>query len=235
MQSALKILVLLTSHRHVEELDLLDRAVRLCCPRLASADVLLHSTATTPTTVRQLLSFTELSWLNKTFVNSPRNEGGHAWGPVNAVAAMWPLARQYDVVIHQHPDVFWTNETFLDEALASRADYGIVATTAFNYGPPHLAFDVFAVFPRALRTNIFHFAVQPDFNTFPPEEYLHATAQEHDVRVRVVPRFDTGSWSPRRIDMLGLWHEHELHKVAAYLAAQPAPPDGDTGDDDVID
>ena len=140
----------------------------------------------------QLRAFSELEWANKTFVSEPRNAGGHAWGAVDALAAMWPLAARYDVVVHQHPDVFWTNETFLDEALAALAapaGAALAATTAFNFGPPHYAFDVFAFAPAAMKENIFaDAAARLGATAFPPEQFLHGAAALRHRPVGAAPR-----------------------------------------------
>ena len=56
----IRILLLLTTHRHVAELGLLGRAVRRCCPRLAAADALLHTSAHAAVASEQLRAFSEL-------------------------------------------------------------------------------------------------------------------------------------------------------------------------------
>jgi hypothetical protein len=126
--------------------------------------------------------------------------------------------RGYDYVIHLHPDVFITDETYLIKLLEDNLTnkYAFFVTRFFpnNYA---FAFDFFFFKPALLKENIF----KEQMYSYPddiPEHYLHDMIRLYNVPFKYVKRFNNDDFFPRRIDdNLKLWHEHNMTLVEKYI------------------
>jgi len=133
----------------------------------------------------------------------------------------------YDYVIHLHPDVFMTNEAPIVRLLEDNAenDYVFLVNRSLPDDQRAFSFDFFVFKPRLLTENIFIDEL-PTYQDI-PEHFLFDMLTKKGVKHLVGQRFDSGDWSPRRIDdHLALYHEHDLELVERLLEAPVSPPDG---------
>ena len=127
------------------------------------------------------------------------------------------LDNDYDYVIHLHPDVFITDDSYLKDILENNIENDIVFFTTKSLPDENFfSFDFFIFKPKLLTKNIF---IKKLYTfTCLPEQYLHDMIIENDVKYTFIKRFDNDNWNPRRIDdHLKLYHEHDLNKVVKML------------------
>jgi len=73
--------------------------------------------------------------------------------------------------------------------------------------------------PKLLQTNIFKTL---DFYTYAgiPEHFLYDIVTNNRVPYKMIARFNTNYYEPRRIDEhLGVWHVHNLQSLNSYVEA----------------
>jgi hypothetical protein len=145
--------------------------------------------------------------------------GGYRIGGAEAVSKGIEMGifKDYDYVIHLHPDVFITDDRYLMEVLQENLENDTVFF--INKSAPYynfFSFDFFIFKPKLLTTNIFI----DELYTFTdiPEHYLYDMIMKHNIKYTIIKRFDNDNWSPRRIDEnLNLYHEHDLNKIVSLL------------------
>jgi len=219
----MKIAVLFTSHRQFPELDFhpafFDRTTRL----KKEADILFHcnNAVIDEAALRQKLE--KIPARSVTLRYAPQeNTGGYPYGQFEAISDMWRFAslQQWDWVIHLHPDLFIADERPLLAALeAAEADgKQLLVSKVFGHRAPSFATDCFAFKPLP--------HIQPIFDAYRPflktpivvalETIFFIEVHRSGVPYVIAPRHRHGHYH-RDIDGLGVWHEHDLRRVAAYL------------------
>ena len=145
--------------------------------------------------------------------------GGYRIGGVEAVSngIEMGIFKEYDYIIHIHPDVFITNDTNLLNVLSENIHNDIVFfITKSNHDNKFFSFDFFIFKPKLLTTNIFKDELYSF--TYSPEVYLHDMILKHNIKYTFIKRFDNDNWYPRRIDdNLQLYHEHDMTEVVKIL------------------
>jgi hypothetical protein len=146
--------------------------------------------------------------------------GGYRTGGVEAVSRGIEMGifKDYDYVIHLHPDVFITDDTYLMDILSKNISNNIVffITRSVPNDKTFFSFDFFIFKPKLLKKNIFI----DELYTFTksPEQYLHDMIKKYNIKHTFIKRFDNDNWYPRRIDdNLKLYHEHDMNKVRNVL------------------
>ena len=162
--------------------------------------------------------YQQFSQTNKQLFITTKN-GGYRTGGVEAVSEGLEMGifKEYDYVIHLHPDVFITDDEYLLTVLQENLENDTVFfITKSNQDPIFFSFDFFIFKPKLLIKNIF----LENLYTFneSPEHYLHNMIVQNNIKYNFIKRFNNDNWWPRRIDEnLKLWHEHELNKVVNDL------------------
>jgi len=131
------------------------------------------------------------------------------------------IFKDYDYVIHLHPDVFITDDSYLMDVLLENLNNNIVffTTKCLPYYERHFAFDFFIFKPKLLLTNIFKEELY-SFDTF-PEYYFYDMIEKYNIKHIVIKRYDNNFWEPRRIDdNLKLYHEHDLENIVNLLKSR---------------
>jgi hypothetical protein len=145
--------------------------------------------------------------------------GGYRIGGVEAVSngIEMGIFKEYDYIIHIHPDVFITNDTNLLNVLSENIHNDIVFfITKSNHDNKFFSFDFFIFKPKLLTTNIFKDELYSF--TYSPEVFLHDMILKHNIKYTFIKRFDNDNWYPRRIDdNLQLYHEHDMTEVVKIL------------------
>ena len=127
------------------------------------------------------------------------------------------IFKEYDYVIHLHPDVFITDDLYLTEVLLENIDNDIVFfITKSLQNNRFFSFDFFIFKPKLLTKNIF---IENLYSfTDCPEYYLHDMIIKNNIKYKFIKRFNNDTWYPRRIDdNLKLYHEHDLNAVKSLL------------------
>lgn len=214
----MKLLLLFTSYRQLEEFDY--QAIFLKkCTLLKNSDVLLH--CNNPDISREILE----KKLNKLPVPSTKitygnNVGGYLRGQFQAITEVFDMEilQDYDFVIHLHPDIFITDERPIINLLSSDNEQSVLfVSRIFGNAHPSFATDFFIFRPLNYLREIFS-----DWSLFeqkfelPLECIFFESIKKHGVDYLEVERFKTGRYF-RDIDQLGLWHEHRLEKIESYM------------------
>ena len=212
------ILLVLTGHRQLEEYKLFSNILKQKCPRLCKeSDLVIHCNYAEISNQIQDY-FKDFPQQNKKLFITTKNVGYRSGG-FEAVSDLYDMNffKEYDYVIHLHPDVFITNEDMIWNHIEANATNNIevLATKCLPHFGNHYAFDFFILKPKLLKTNIFScWNTMTDF----PERVFYEQCVKYEINVTEIPRYFNNDWSPRRIDeFLGLWHEHDLEKVRNYI------------------
>jgi hypothetical protein len=157
--------------------------------------------------------------MNKKLLITTLN-AGYRVGGVEAVSngIEMGIFKDYDYVIHLHPDVFITDDLYLMDVLLENINNDIVFL--INKSLPDdvrfFSFDFFIFKPKLLKKNIFI----EELYTFTdsPEHYFHDMLVKNNIKYKFIKRYNNDMWYPRRIDdNLKLYHEHEMDKVVDIL------------------
>ena len=218
-QGGMKILIFLTGYRQLKEYHYFNIFLKqLSLYKLCD----LYIYCNNPNVSSNIMKYYKKFQIqNKTLYISPLNSGIRIGG-VEAISQAFDMGifKNYDYIIHMHPDVFITDDTYLLHVLESNRDNDIAFFVTRNFpqnvDPIFYVFDFFIFKPKLIKKNIF----QKELYTFQeiPEYYLCRMLYEYKIKHVFVPRYDNESWVPRRIDdHLKLYHEHDLNKVKVIL------------------
>jgi hypothetical protein len=213
----MKILLFITGHSQINEYFLFDRFLKTLTLNNI-CDIFIY--CNNPNISNEIVTYyQQFSQTNKQLFITTKN-GGYRTGGVEAVSEGIEMGifKDYDYVIHLHPDVFITDDNYLLTVLQENLDNDTVffITKSRPKSPTFFSFDFFIFKPNLLRQNIF----LENLYTFTesPEEYLHNMIITNNINHIILKRFNNDNWYPRRIDEnLKLWHEHELDKVENEL------------------
>ena len=150
---------------------------------------------------------------------------GYAYGHLEAIADCFDFLREFDLVVHMHPDVFIIDAvpflSLLDSIAAdeNHADFYVTfmrdlvtpADTAFctdslPSAPAPAARAVFAGYAGEMAGKLKG-----------PERFLAQMLQNTGLSKKIVPRAQWMGEGHRKIDELGLWHEHSYRRVMKYF------------------
>jgi hypothetical protein len=213
----MKILLFITGHKQLEEYNYFSRFLK----RLklnALCDVFIH--CNNPDIHNSIINYYQnFNQQNKKLFITSIN-AGYRVGGVQAISEGIELGifKDYDYVIHLHPDVFIIDDNYLTEVLLENLNNDVVflVNKSVPHNPKFLSFDFFIFKPKLLTKNIFI----DELYTFKqaPEQYLHDMIIKYNIKYIFVKRFNNDNWEPRRIDdNLRLYHEHDLNKVQSLL------------------
>jgi len=216
----MRVLLFLTGFRQVKEYDYFSRFLQRFETLRRICDIFIY--CNNPRISEEIVTFYRaFAQENKRLFITSVN-AGFVMGAVEAVSngIEMGIFDDYDYVIHLHPDVFMTSEAPIIRLLDDNAadDCVFLVNRSVPDDERAFSFDFFVFKPRLLTENIFIDELHTYEGT--PERFLFDMLTKKHVRYRVVPRFDSGDWFPRRIDdHLGLYHEHDLELVERLLQA----------------
>ena len=213
----MKILLFITGHKQLEEYNYFSRFLK----RLklnAICDIFIH--CNNPDIHNSIVNYYQnFNQQNKKLFITSIN-AGYRVGGVQAISEGIELGifKDYDYVIHLHPDVFIIDDNYLTEVLLENLNNNVVflVNKSVPHNPKFLSFDFFIFKPKLLTKNIFI----DELYTFKqaPEQYLHDMIIKNNINYIYVKRYNNDNWEPRRIDEnLRLYHEHDLNKVQSLL------------------
>jgi len=213
----MKILLFITGHKQLEEYNYFSRFLK----RLklnALCDIFIH--CNNPDIHNSIINYYQnFNQQNKKLFITSIN-AGYRVGGVQAISEGIELGifKDYDYVIHLHPDVFIIDDNYLTEVLLENLNNDVVflVNKSVPHNPKFLSFDFFIFKPKLLTKNIFI----DELYTFKqaPEQYLYDMIIKNNINYIYVKRYNNDNWEPRRIDEnLRLYHEHDLNKVQSLL------------------
>lgn len=217
MNNPPKILLFITGYRHLEEYHYFHLFLKnLKLNDLCDIFIYCNNPDISPDIIKYFQQYTQK---NKNLYITHLN-AGHRIGGVEALSQGFEMGlfKDYDYVIHLHPDVFITEDTYLLNIIMENKDNNTVffINKSFMHEESMFSFDFFMFKPKLLETNIF----KDELYTFQeyPEQYLRNMILKNNVKYTFIKRFDNDSWYPRRIDdHLKLYHEHDMEKVRHVL------------------
>ena len=225
-----KILLLYTSHRQLQEVhlqSLLYNKFPNNYNKIKNVDVLFYCNSTQVSKDELSKYLKLLPQKNKKLIYTSKN-CGYMWGGHEAVAETFHIWKDYDLCIHIHPDVFiLRDDTLFNIINDTKTDF----ITSFNLNPqktPHFSFDFFMFRPSqilnklnatkdSLEINFFNLYLEEKEKYDMPEKLLLRIIQKYNLSTTIVQRYPNNHWEPRRPDMIGLYHEHDLNKIVDML------------------
>ena len=218
----MRLAILYTSYRQFRELDFLPEIFRRS-PKLSSdATIIFHCNNSKISQVEMAKKLARIKYLALEFVYSPqKNVGGYPYGQFEAICDVWDkLIGRFDWVIHLHPDVFIMDENLLLQEIvkAQAANADLLVTPTFGSKHPSFATDFFAFRPSKIPKELFN-SFEPLIRApavVPLEHLFFNEVHRHQINYTIVQRFRDDHYH-RDIDLLGLWHEHDLRRVKIYF------------------
>lgn len=224
-----KILLLYTSHRQLEEVKLQSLLYKKNGSSESFKNIDLLFYCNSPIIDKKILNeyLNELPHKNKMLFHTDKNIG-YLWGGHEAVYNCFNIWKNYDYCIHLHPDVFILNDQYILKIIEDcEKNKEIDFINTHNLDPlkddnkNYLSFDFFIFKPKqilqsSLVKNHNFFNLYLDENeriVKTPEHLLSQIIKKYNLKSKIVQRYDNNHWEPRRPDMIGLYHEHDLEKV----------------------
>jgi hypothetical protein len=218
----MKLGILYTAHRQLDELDFAGRFLE-SAPVLKQSQIIFHcnNSAISSENIAQKLAAWPVASV-QLIHSTIANRGGYAYGQWEAILDSWEALqdKHLDWVIHLHPDVFLANEQPLIAAIESvhAAGMELLVSRTFGTKTPAFATDFFAFRPSKIPRDLFA-SFEPLIGApavVPLEHLFFNEVHRHKIRYSMVQRFHDDHYH-RDIDLLGLWHEHDLRRVKIYF------------------
>ena len=218
MSISSKVLIIYTSHRQLEEIKL-STILLSRTSFLQKCDLLFHCNKIDLDVKDYFELFPNTK---KELIHTSKNTG-YTYGAHEALADLYPKYKDYDFVIHLHPDIFIIDEKVICDIILKHKDTEEVFICTRNTPEEtYTSFDFFIFKPQKLPCNIFKNWESSSFrNDLDPERLLFKMITTYKLPYVVLKRFDNDWWHPRRTDLLGLWHEHDITNIIKYLEDTP--------------
>ena len=219
----MKLAILYTSHRQLRELDHAPAFYERSPLLKNQVDVLFHcnNAAIDESVLRDKLSKLPVGRMEVRIAPS-QNVGGYVYGQYEALGDLWDHIdlSQWDWIVHLHPDLYLADPVKLLAAIeaADQANVPLLVSRVFGLGQPAYATDCFAFKPVPTMRTIFD-GYKPLLATpirVPTERVFFYEVIRSGLPHLVRDRFTHGHYY-RDIDCWGVWHEHDLRRIEAYL------------------
>jgi len=210
-----KNLLYITSHQQVEELKYYSKCLNKTNV-IKDFDLILHINKFDIDIDKVRKYFLTFPNKRKHLIFTDKNYG-YKLGPHEAISDFYSHIAGYDNVIHTHPDVFIVNENRLLSTLNNTKNYGITVGIS-NVQPgninkniePQFGTDIFFIRPKLIDKNIFQDYSKEEYRTSICEEFLRDIVLKNKVSYTFVKKYDNDWYLPRRPNLWGYYHEHDL-------------------------
>ena len=215
-----KILLLYTSHRQLREVYLQSLLYRKFPEKysniICNVDVLFYCNSTQVPKDKLIKYLNLLPQKNKKLIYTSKNIG-YCWGGHESLSETFDVWKDYDIVIHLHPDVFILSDNVLCKIIEEiKTDF----VNSYNLDPKiddnrnYLAFDFFMFRPKQIfnktgkEYNFFNLYLDENerIKTKTPEHLLSRVINKYTLTSSIVQRYHNHHWEPRRTDMINLYH-----------------------------
>jgi hypothetical protein len=215
----MRVLLFITSHRQVKEYEYfalffnrLKRLNEVC-------DIYIY--CNNPDISEDILKYyKQFNLKNKKLFITNINDGYHR-GHLEAISIAYDnnIFKDYDYVIHCHPDVFITDDEYLMQVLKDNYENDNIFFVTLSHPNNQIFFstDFFIFKPQLLKENILKDELYLNRDII-PEYYLYNMIHKYNIKYLIIKRFKDDNCDPRRIsEYLKDWHEHDLSKVEEYF------------------
>jgi len=208
----MKILFFITMHRQLEELRVYSYFFNKF-NYIKNFDIFIYNTNQN---ISEEMILNNLNVNNKIYIHSDNNNEGYVLGLFSGLSQNYDFYKQYDFIIHLHPDVFILDDKKLYELLIDQKDKDI----------DFLVSQVVEA-PFAYLTDLFIFKPKNNFiskyinyqNLDSAEKILFSIIEGSNLKKYLFSRYpnDEIGGKNREIDELDIWHEHNLENVRYYI------------------
>ena len=172
-------LLLITSHRQMEELDLLGKFLNRTSV-IKNFDLILHVNK----------SDVDLGYIQRCFIKYPNvhkhlifttKNAGYALGTHETIANLYHHFSKYENVLHVHPDVFILDENKLLNIINNDTEYALILSQCNLPKLQMLSTDMFIIRPKLLPFNIFSNFVLEEYKNVICETFLEMEINKHSI------------------------------------------------------
>ena len=149
---------------------------------------------------------------------------GYAYGHLEAIADCFDFLREFDLVVHMHPDVFIIDAvpflSLLDSIAAdeNHADFYVTFMRDLVTPRTGLLHGFLCLPPQPGRSRCFcRLRGRDGRKTQRSGKISWQMLQNTGLSKKIVPRAQWMGEGHRKIDELGLWHEHSYRRVMKYF------------------
>ena len=210
MNPDIKNLILVTSHRQVDEFQIYSHFLNKT-DEIRNFDLLMHVNNPDVDVYKIKNAFESIPNANKDLIFTSKNRG-YKLGPHEAICDLYDRWKSYDNVIHMHSDVFIINEKALLNIVNNNQEYSFLLSQC-NLPSTMLSTDLFIFRPKLLKTNLFENYSNKEYENSICEEFLELEIEKNQQSHIFIKRYENGVWYPRRPCLWGCWHEHELGNI----------------------
>lgn len=143
---------------------------------------------------------------------------GYNFGHFEALSDNFNLFKNYNMIIHMHPDCYIVNDQYIKQL--NELDFDIAASPIDHIDRLCFCTDFFVFKSKYNFADTWQDAWKSN-NQGVPEHYFFDTITKSNLKLITAQRFPNNKGSGfRAIDQYGLWHEHDNYKVKNYLQDQ---------------
>jgi hypothetical protein len=208
----MKILFFITMHRQLDELKIYSYFFNKF-NHIKNFDIFIYNTNKN---ISEQMVRNNLNLNTKVYVHCDTNNEGYVLGLFSGLSQNYDLYREYDFIVHLHPDVFILDDKKLYELLIDQKDKDI----------DFLVSQVVEA-PFAYLTDLFIFKPKNNFiskyinyrNLDSAEKILFSIIEGNNLKKYLFSRYpnDEIGGKNREIDEYNIWHEHKLENVLNYI------------------
>jgi glycosyltransferase involved in cell wall biosynthesis len=216
--SSPRVLLYLSSHRQVKEYDYfshffnkLDKLRQMC-------DLYIH--CNNKDVSEDLVKYYKQFDVKNKQLHVTSKNCGYNMGHIEMLSDDYDAGvfAGYDYVINCQADVFIIEEEPLLDVLNRKSGDSVFFITKSIPDDERFFSTDFLIFrPKLLTMNIFKDQLYKWGDW--PEHYLYYILQKYNIKYEFLKRFDNDNWQPMRLDLLKLWHEHDLSLIETYVKA----------------
>lgn len=208
----MKILFFITMHRQLDELKIYSYFFNKF-NYIKNFDIFIYNTNQN---VSEQMIRNNLNLNTNIYIHCDHNNEGYILGLFSGLSQNYDSYKEYDFIIHLHPDVFILDDKKLYELLIDKKDKNI-------------DFFVSQVVeaPFAYLTDLFIFKPKNNFiskyinykNHGGAETILFSIIEDNNLKKHLFSRYpnDKIAGKNRQIDEYDIWHEHKLENVLDYI------------------
>lgn len=207
----MKVLFFLTMHRQLHELEFWSYFFNNF--KHLKADVCIYNTNSDFS--QDVINNSLRINTNIKIISDDQNQG-YQYGSYFGLSNNYDFYKNYDFIIHSHPDVFILDDKKLYELLISQKDKDIdFLVSQVVEAPFHYLTDLFIFKPK----NNFTSKYINYQNLDSAEKILFSIIEGNNLKKYLFSRYpnDEIGGKNRQIDEYNIWHEHNLENVINYI------------------
>jgi hypothetical protein len=145
----------------------------------------------------------------KTHIILTSKNSGYNYGAFEALSDNFELLKNYNCVIHTHPDCYLVNSDKLEKTLPNIKD---IAVSKFY----HLQKNCYSCDFFIFKPNFNYFKNWNTAKTHVAEHWFYDLIHGLDLQLYYLNRYDNDI-AHHNIDKFGIWHNHNLNDAKNYL------------------